>query len=140
MSETRTTPVRFPHGRYGRRRGGRRGMSRPLVVIAAVVAVLGGLAISVRMYQQYGDGDISGQIIGYETHDASVDITFSVSKPDGEPAVCQVRARSRDGAEVGRADVSVPPGGETVTVTYTLTTSGDRPVSGEVQRCYSAKR
>ncbi|GLZ76430.1 membrane protein [Actinorhabdospora filicis] len=140
MSETRTTPVRFPRGRYGRRREGRRGMSRPLVVIAAVVAVLGGLAISVKLYQQYGDTDYAGQIISYETHDASVDITFSVTKPDGESALCQVRARSRDGAEVGRAEVSVPSDGETVTMTYTLSTSGDRPVTGEVQRCYPAKR
>ncbi|GIG65812.1 DUF4307 domain-containing protein [Phytomonospora endophytica] len=137
MSETRTTPVRFPPGRYGRRRDGRK-VSRPLVVIAAALVVAGGVAVAVKLYQQYGDPAYTASTVGYELTDATADITFQVTKPGGTPALCQVRARSRDGAEVGRAEVAIPPGepgGDGVTVTYSLATSA-RAVVVEVQRCY----
>ena len=137
MSETRTTPVRFPHGRYGRRRDGRK-VSRPVVAIVAALVVAGGVAIAVKLYQQYGDPAYTASTVSYELGDTSSDITFQVTKPGGTPALCQVRARSRDGAEVGRAEVAIPPGeqgGSDVTVTYTLPTSA-RAVVVEVQRCY----
>ncbi|MEV0646979.1 DUF4307 domain-containing protein [Phytomonospora sp. NPDC050363] len=142
MSETRTTPVRFPPGRYGRRRNGRT-MSRPLVAAAAALVVAGGLAVTVKLYQQYGDPAYTASTVTYDIQDTSAAITFQVVKPGGEPALCQVRARARDGAEVGRAEVEVPPGepgGDSVTLTYTLPTSGARAVVVEVQRCYPVQR
>ncbi|HEY1178041.1 MAG TPA: DUF4307 domain-containing protein [Phytomonospora sp.] len=137
MSETRTTPVRFPPGRYGRRRDGRK-VSRPLVAIAAALVVAGGVAIAVKLYQQYGDPAYTASTVGYDLSDTSAEITFQVTKPGGTPATCQVRARSRDGVEVGRAEVAIPPGdtgGDGVTVTYSLATTA-RAVVVEVQRCY----
>lgn len=142
MSETRTTPVRFPPGRYGRRREGRR-TSRLLVAVLALAVVAGGTVIAVKLYKQYGDPAYEADTVTYAIRDESVDITFQVTKPGGTPAQCQVRARSRDGAEVGRAEVDIPPGepdGDHVTVTYTLPTTGQRAVVIEVQRCYPVQR
>jgi len=67
--------------------------------------------------------------------DDQVVIKFRVRLPDGEGAVCGVRARSRDGAVVGRAEVPVEAG--RTEVTYRLATTA-RPFVGEVTRCRAA--
>ncbi|HZE40755.1 MAG TPA: DUF4307 domain-containing protein [Stackebrandtia sp.] len=134
MDETRATGVRFPPGRYGRRRE-RPGMSRWLIGGGASVALLMGFVIAVLMYQQYGEGDYRNQVLGFNTADSSVRITFEVVKPAGAKAACQVRARSADGAEVGHAVVEIPGRKSDVRVKYTLDTSA-RPVVAEVLRCY----
>jgi hypothetical protein len=60
---------------------------------------------------------------------------FTVHRPDGVPATCTVRARARDGVEVGRAVVKVPAGTEErARMRYTLETSR-RPFTGEVLGC-----
>jgi hypothetical protein len=63
-------------------------------------------------------------------------ITFEVTRPAGRAVSCVVRARSRDGAEVGRAVVPVPASGGngSVVVTHALPTRA-RPVTGEVEGC-----
>ena len=137
MDETRTTAVRFPPGRYGRRRE-RKGPSPWLVGSVAAIAVAGGLTISVAMYDQYGRTDFTGNVIAFDTSERSVDITFEVYKPAGEGATCLVRARSADGAEVGHAEVSIPAEESATSVDYTLETSA-KPVTGELVRCYPAR-
>lgn len=143
MPETPATappgaPV-FPPGRYGRRRSDRR--SRPWLVVLlalALVAVLG--LISVRLYRLYGDPNYDAQVITYTgITDRQVVIDFRVTVPAGGSAVCVVRARSRDGAEVGRTEVRVdaPDGERHVTTRHTLATTA-RPMIGEVLRCRPA--
>jgi len=66
-----------------------------------------------------------------------VTVIFDVTKPAGRPAVCTVVARTREGREVGRAQVPVPAGDAAQTVsrvTYTLSTTA-RPMTGEVPGC-----
>lgn len=143
MTETHATtspgaPV-FPPGRYGRRRAARR--RQPWVVALLVVAVVGvSTLLAVRLYRQYGDPTYDAQLITYtDVTDSQVVIKFRVTVPPGGSAVCMLRARSRDGAEVGRADVTVTAAaGEQHPVrTYRLPTSA-RPMIGEVLRCRAA--
>ncbi|WP_415648930.1 DUF4307 domain-containing protein [Stackebrandtia soli] len=137
MGETRTTDVRFPPGRYGRRRE-RSGFPRWFTALGAVVVVIAGVAIAAKLYDQYGRGDLDWQVQSFETAENTVDIVFNVYQSGGVDATCRVRARSADGAVVGHAEVSISAEGSSTTVAYTLETSA-RPVTGEVQRCYSAR-
>lgn len=135
MDETRTTVVRFPPGRYGRRRESRRANRWVLTGVGAIF-VIGGLVVSVAMFLQYGGKDYSHQVIAFDTKQSSVEITFDVYKPKDATAVCQIRARSADGADVGKAEAQIPPGRSQVRVDYTLPTSA-KPVTGEVLRCFA---
>jgi hypothetical protein len=137
-----TTPTGapvFPPGRYGRRRSPRR--RRPWLVAALVAAALLVAAVAVLpLYRKYGDPTYDAQVITYTgVTDTSVDVTFRVTVPPGGSAVCLVRARARDHAEVGHADVRVTaePGSRTAVATHRLVTTA-RPMVGEVVRCHAA--
>jgi Domain of unknown function (DUF4307) len=135
------TPV-FPPGRYGRRRERRR---RPGLVplLLAGLGLLVGLAVAARLYQQYGNPGHRGELVAIdEFTDDHVTFRFRVYKPAGQASTCHVRARARDGAEVGAADVTVPapePGADSTTITYRLPATR-RPVSAEVIRCLPVRR
>jgi hypothetical protein len=143
VTETHATttpgaPV-FPPGRYGRRRAPHR--RRPWVLALLVVAVLAaGAALTARLYSQYGDPTYDAQVVNYtDVTDSQIVIEFRVTVPAGGEAICVLRARSRDGAEVGKQEVrvSAAPGETRPVRTHTLATSA-RPVSGEVIRCRAA--
>lgn len=105
-----------------------------LVIIAAV-------AVAVRLYRAYGDPMYRAQVTRFtDITDSQVVIEFRVTVPSGGSANCLVRARSRDGAEVGHADVRVAaaPGQERAQTSYRVATSA-RPITGEVVRCRAAK-
>jgi hypothetical protein len=103
-----------------------------------VLVAAGGLAVAVKLYRQYALAPYQVQILGVrDLTDSSVTVTFEVTKPAGQPAMCTVIAHSRNGLEVGKAQVRVPGGAADQTVarvTYTLPTSA-RPVTGEVPGC-----
>jgi hypothetical protein len=142
VTETHTTippgaPV-FPPGRYGRRRDARR---RPWVawLLVAVIAVAMGL-VAARMYQQYGDPAYDAEVITYTgITDSQIVVDFRVTVPAGGSAICLLRARSRDGAEVGREEVrvSAAPGETRPTARHRLATSA-RPLVGDVLNCRAA--
>jgi hypothetical protein len=94
------------------------------------------LALTVALYLRYGDPAYGAEVVSYTPiTDDRMEIRFRVRLPDGEGATCAVRARSRDGAVVGRAEVPVPAG--RTEVTYRLATTG-RAFVGEVTRCRAA--
>jgi hypothetical protein len=100
------------------------------ILVGVLVAIL---ALTVALYLRFGDPAYRAQVVSYtDVTDEQIVIKFRVRLPDGEGAVCAVRARSRDGAVVGRADVPVPAG--RTEVTYRLATTA-RPFVGEVTRC-----
>jgi Domain of unknown function (DUF4307) len=138
-TNTVTAPT-FPPGRYGRRRSPRKAPRwvLPLLVVG-VVAV--GLGLSWQMYRNYAADRITSQVTAFSiVSDSAVKLSFQVVKDPGQRATCIVRARSRDGREVGRAEVPVPAGAsgeKTVLVTYTLATS-KRAVAPEVYGCAPA--
>ena len=135
MSETRATTPAFPPGRYGRRRDGRRRLFAPLVFGAAVLTV--SVLFALRLYDQYGDPDYDAQIVGWsDVTETAMTIRFRVRLPAGSPADCVLRARTYDGAEVGRRTVRVPaaPDATTVEVSETVPTTVRASV-GDVVRC-----
>ncbi|HEX9999738.1 MAG TPA: DUF4307 domain-containing protein [Actinoplanes sp.] len=116
MSETRATTPAFPPGRYGRRRSGRR---RPVLPIALLVLVVAAsVLLSVRLYQRYGQTDYQAQIVGWTDAPPATSLTieFTVRVPAGRAASCVLRARDRDGNELGRRTVVVRPAGAGTTI------------------------
>ncbi|HEX7745583.1 MAG TPA: DUF4307 domain-containing protein [Micromonosporaceae bacterium] len=147
MTETPATPPpgtppsprgapSFPPGRYGRRRAQR--PRRTWAIALLVVAVLAVTSlVAVRLYRMYGDPVYRADVITYtDATDTQLVVTFRVTLPPGGAANCVLRARARDGAEVGRAEVRVdaPPGQTQVTTSHRLATSR-RAFVGEVLRC-----
>jgi len=131
----------FPPGRYGRRREAQR--RRPwLVAGLALVFLVVGALVSVRLYKNYGDPAYDAQVVTYtDISDAGLTLTFRVTIPEGERASCVLRARAKDGAEVGRQEVLVQEAsgdGATTTVTERLVTTAE-PFIGEVLRCVPAQ-
>jgi hypothetical protein len=95
----------------------------------------GTAGIAQKLYQAFGVTEFSASLVAYrDITDRQVVIDFIVRKPDGEPALCVVRARDRAGAEVGRAEVPVPPAGNQVEMSYVLSTTGPA-VHGETVGC-----
>lgn len=69
------------------------------------------------------------------TSDRTVEAQIEVRKDKGKTAVCVLRSRNEDGAEVGRKEVTIgPAGAKTVTVTEVLQTT-DRPNTAELDGC-----
>jgi hypothetical protein len=130
------TTSQFPPGRYGRRREPRR--RRWLVWLLGIGVAAVGIGIAVKLYQQYADAPYQARVVRVtDLSDHQVTVTFEVRLPAGAGARCTVLAHTRDGEEVGRAEVTVAPaapGQPTAVVTYTLATS-KRPVTGEVPGC-----
>jgi hypothetical protein len=130
----------FPPGRYGRRREPRQRRPWLVATLAVVTLVIGGL-VAFRLYKNYGDPAYDAQVVTYhDISDAGLTLVFRVSIPEGGQAACVLRARSRDGAEVGHQEVVVrdQPGDGTTAVTQRLVTTA-KPFVGEVLRCLPAK-
>ena len=129
------TAGQLPEGRYGRRAaGGRSGWGRPL---GMALAVLVGLTAAVIGYRNIAERPVEGQALSFRllegTH--AVSLSFEVVRDDPErPAVCIVRARSRDGDETGRKEVYVPPAAGPVELTTVIRTSRP-PVTANVYGC-----
>ena len=144
MTETNATAAptpQFPPGRYGRRRqsGRRRWWRRVVVAVMVGGVLLIGAGAAMVLGQQYGHGRPYHATVTRFTDitDSQVVVEFTVVVPEGETAVCAVRARNAAGVEVGREEVRVDPplGQRRPRVTHTLATT-ERPVTGEVQRCW----
>lgn len=142
MSETNATI--FPPGRYGRRRapGKLRRRTRTLLTTTAVLLVGAvGTIAAWHLGERYGPGRPYDATVErfYDVTDEQVIVEFRVHVPAGETATCAVRARAQHGGEVGREEVRVdPPADETTPrVVHTLATD-ERPITGEVQRCWPA--
>jgi hypothetical protein len=139
VTETPATAPVFPPGRYGRRRRPRTGRRWVLPVLAALV-VLVGVGAATRLYGRYGDPTYDATVIRYtDITDTGVAVDFRVRVPAGGSARCALRARSYDGAEVGRAEVTVTAAEDERSVTARgIVPTTARPFIGEVVRCRAA--
>jgi hypothetical protein len=135
VSETHATTAEFPPGRYGHRRDGRRRLGVPVAFGVVVLAI--SVLLAFRLYDRFGDPAYEARIVGWSAvTDTSMTIEFTVRVPAGATAECVLRARSYDGAEVGRGTVRVTnaTGGVTVTAREPVATSA-RASHGDVVRC-----
>ncbi|MFZ0875437.1 MAG: DUF4307 domain-containing protein, partial [Pseudonocardiaceae bacterium] len=103
------TVGQLPEGRYGPRAVGSR--HRWAVPVGLLLAVLAGLAIAVIGYRNLGTTPIRTETLGFTLQAGNaVQLRLTVIRDDpAVPAVCIVRARSRDGEETGRKELYVPP-------------------------------
>jgi hypothetical protein len=125
-----------PAARYGRQRLSRH--RRRWIIIGLTVLVLAiGAAVAVAGYQRLGTGDVEGTMSGYRlVDDETVSVTFTVTRRDpSRPAVCIVRARSKDGSETGRREVLVPPSPQRSVQVTTIVKASRPPVIGDVYGC-----
>jgi hypothetical protein len=115
VNETRATTPAFPPGRYGRRRDGKRHRIAPIVI--GLIVIVASVALTVRLYRQYGDTNYDSQIVGWTgVTEEQIIINFTVRVPAGGSASCLLRARSYDGVEVGRRMVTVTAQGDDTTI------------------------
>ena len=124
----------LPEGRYGRRViGGRR---RWAVPVGLLLAALAGLGVAVIGYRNLGTTPIRSEALGFTLlKDNAVQLRLTVIRDDpSRPAVCIVRARSRDGAETGRKEVYVPPAAGPIVLSTVVHTSRP-PVTADVYGC-----
>lgn len=128
------TTGQLPEGRYGPRPSGRR--SRWVQVLGMVLAGLAGLVVAVIGYRNLGEVAVQGNVLGFELLEPNaVSLRFEVVRDEPDrPAVCIVRARSRDGQETGRKEVYVPPAAGPVGLNTVIRTSRP-PVTADVYGC-----
>lgn len=120
--------------RYGRRspRGGKdRGLRIAFVVFLAVL-----VSGTVWFGLDHANRDVTASIPSFEvTSDQSVEARIEVRKDKDDVAVCVLRSRGADGAEVGRKEVRIPAADtKTVTVVEVLRTTA-RPNTAELDGC-----
>jgi hypothetical protein len=127
------TAGQLPEGRYGPRVGSRR---RWAVPVGLLLAVLAGLAIAVIGYRNLGTTPIRTETLSFTLLTGNaVQLRLTVIRDDPtRPAVCIVRARSRDGEETGRKEIYVPPAAGPISLTTVVHTSRP-PVTAEVYGC-----
>jgi hypothetical protein len=128
--------IERPTARYGRQRLTRRSRRR-LVVVLSFVIVAAGVVLALVAYQRLGTGEVKGELGGYRLVDAdSVEVTISVTREDpSRPVVCIIRARSIDGAEIGRREVLVPPSTAATVQVSAVVKATRQPVVGDVYGC-----
>ena len=123
------TTVRRPPGRYDEPR------RYPRWLTVTLAAVLGAalLAFAYVAWDRATSGRTRFTVLGYDViDDHAVEVRFEVTKGADATVVCEVRARDRDGVEVGSEDVTVGPG--STVVTHRLATVR-RAATGEVTGC-----
>lgn len=128
-----TDPATLPEGRYGKSRAR---PSRRTYWITGVLAVALGVVATYLAYTNLGATPIETQRTAFANlPDNAMRLTFDVTRDQPErPAVCIVRVRGIDGAEGGRKEVLVPPGGRPRSVS-TVIRSTTEPVTAEVFGC-----
>lgn len=99
--------------------------------------VAAGVAVAVVAFNRLGTADVKGELGGYKlVDDQTVSVTITVTRDDpSRPVVCIVRARSKDGGEVGRREILVPPSTETSVQVTTEVKTTKPPVIGDIYGC-----
>ncbi|MDQ4092338.1 MAG: DUF4307 domain-containing protein [Actinomycetota bacterium] len=136
------TVGQLPEGRYGPRTLRRR--RRWTAPVGLLLVILAGLAVAVIGYRNLGSTPVQGEALVFVLLDGNVDthpdtygvqLSLNVIRDDpSRPAVCIVRARSRDGEETGRKEVYVPPAAGPIVLTTVVRTSRP-PVTADVYGC-----
>ncbi|KAA0923221.1 DUF4307 domain-containing protein [Rhodococcus sp. IEGM 1401] len=131
----------LPAGRYPSGSGPsgiRQAPKRATKIALVALVLLVGLGVAYYAYSKFSVKPIEGSQLSFDIVDEdTMSIRFSVTRQDPEqPAVCIVRARSRDGSETGRREVYIPPESASTTVEMTTeVTTSAAPAVGDVYGC-----
>jgi hypothetical protein len=130
---TEQTTRELPEGRYGpaRKPVSRRWRSWLFGVVALLVSGTGAYIAYVNL----GPAPIDAQRVAFSPKpDNSMEITIEVTRDQpARPGVCIVRVRDVTGAESGRKEILIPPGGGNRL--STVIRSIGEPVTAEVFGC-----
>lgn len=130
----------LPAGRYPTGSGPsgvRKAPKRATKIALVALVVLVGLGVAYYAYSKFSVKPIEGSQLSFDiVDDSTMSIRFSVTRQDPEqPAVCIVRARSRDGSETGRREIYIPQSASgSVELTTEVKTSSP-PAVGDVYGC-----
>lgn len=119
--------------RYGRPR--RRLPRGVLIALVAVIALALGIGTAL-LARDYADRT-RGEMLSYRVlDDRNVEIVWAVHRRDpAQRTECALRARNRDGAEIARTPLLLPPGGPSRVTGTTTIPSPERAVTGEIKDC-----
>lgn len=134
MSQAAGTPRR-PAERYGEHPGAP-AHRRRLLAAAGALLVAAGIGYAAWVGASSA-GEVRFAVQGYEHLDEAgrLQVVFTVTKPPGASAVCEVEALSSGAARVGLTSVEVPPAAQaSVTVTAQVRTS-ERATTGRPASC-----
>lgn len=101
------------------------------------LVIIAGAIIAYVAYNKFAVKEIDTNVVSFDLmDDSTVDIHITVTRADpSRPAVCIIRARSKDGSETGRREVYVAPSdSQTVELTAPVRTSHP-PAVGDVYGC-----
>ncbi|GGG15356.1 hypothetical protein GCM10007304_31800 [Rhodococcoides trifolii] len=129
-----TTTTR-PEGRYPT--PSRFSASKALALVLGALVIALGVAVAYLGYQKFTTPDVDGDVVSFVlVDDARVDIRLSVSRADPSlPAVCIVRARSKDGTETGRREVLIPASTSNTVDVQTFVIASQPPALGDLYGC-----
>ncbi|MGL4306469.1 MAG: DUF4307 domain-containing protein [Mycobacteriaceae bacterium] len=107
------------------------------VAIGTALTIGIGIFIAYLGYNNLGNPPVSGKQIGYRIIDPStMSLQFTVTRDNpSQPAVCIIRSRSQDGAEVGRREVLIPASPDTIVDVTSVVRSTRLPAVGDVFGC-----
>lgn len=110
---------------------------RRVVMGLGALVTAGLIGGAVAAYHRFEANDVEGKMGAYEViDDQTVAVTISVTRKDpSRPAVCIVRARSKDGAETGRREVLVEPADAKTIQLTAVVKSYQRPFVGDIYGC-----
>lgn len=126
----------LPADRYPTPQRSLRG-SRILAVVLSIGVIALGVGLAFLGYNKFDNKDVEAQVISYDiVNESTIGVRFTVTREvPSDPAVCIVRARSKDGSETGRREVYVSPSESgTVEITLPIRTS-QRPAIAEIYGC-----
>ncbi|TQF73917.1 DUF4307 domain-containing protein [Rhodococcus spelaei] len=111
--------------------------SRIMAVVLTIGVILLGIALAYFAYNKFENKDISTSVISYDiVNDSTMNIRFTVTRDEpSEPAVCIVRARSKDGSETGRREVYVAPSDSGTVDLTTLIRTSQTPAIADIYGC-----
>ena len=113
---------------------GSRGRTWLAYTIIGVLVGVCAVGWAIIMVHTDGNPDISPQVVSWQAADHSVRVHYQIAKAKGDDVRCTIVAYNTDHAEVGRAEVTVPPGTSSVNTRQEVVTSA-RATAVDVQEC-----
>lgn len=130
-----SSPVSPPAGRYPDTKDPAKTLR--ILKIGGVAVVVVGVLLAWLAYSKFSDQAVKGEAAGYELiSDTTVGVQISITRKNpSDPATCIITAKNRAGDEIGRREVLIKPGVQTVQVISSEVRTTEKPAVGDVFGC-----